>query len=171
MRGILIVALLCAALRAGTGGEGRRPHRVPSAVAEVLRLARSKRWSEAAACLEALAPRALSRSGALCSVAVNTMARLHRPRAACHYLELLAPEGVAPQAALGALLKAYCLVHDLPRARELVLRIISSGPNKFRVIKQASISFEKISECSQNSSPNNLCGKTSADLWQNERSL
>ena len=124
---VLALGSLCAT-RGVDGGENDRPT-APTAVSEVLQLARSKRWSECAARIEALDLEALQGHRALCAVAVNTMARLHRPAAAHRCLVLLSPRiGDAPPAAIGALLKAYCLVDDLRRARELVLHKLRSGP-------------------------------------------
>lgn len=127
---VLALGSLCAT-RGVDGGENDCLT-APPAVFEVLQLARSKRWSECAARIEALDLEALQghpRNAALCAVAVNTMARLHRPAAAHRCLVLLSPRvGDAPPAAIGALLKAYCLVDDLRRARELVLRKLRSGP-------------------------------------------
>ena len=112
-----------------------------TATSEVLRLARLKLWSEAAECLSTLDREAgndLPRDSALCAVAVNTMARLRRPAAAARYLHLMAPligdgqtssqkEAKAPLSALGALLKAYTVTNDLPRARDVLACILAGA--------------------------------------------
>ena len=112
-----------------------------TATSQVLRMGRLKLWSEAAECLSALdreASNNLPRDSALCAVAVNTMARLRRPAAAARYLHLMAPlvgngqnssqkEAKAPLSALGALLKAYAVTNDLPRARDVLACILAGA--------------------------------------------
>ena len=86
--------------------------------------------SEAAECLSALDQEVgdnLPRDSALCAVAVNTMARLRRPAAAARYLRLMAPVAKAPVSARGALLKAYAVANDLPRARNVLACILAGA--------------------------------------------
>ena len=125
-RSIILVLVTCQCMciaRQPAASAGYAP-----AVSTILQLAKRKQWLQAATSLEALelevGSRNLTRAGpALCSVAVNTMARLREPAEASRYMHLLTPPGKKPpRAAMGALLKAHCLVADFPAA----MRIFSS---------------------------------------------
>lgn len=103
---------------------------------EIIQLARQKMWSEVGRRLVDLERNnGIVRDEKMCSVAVNAMAHLQRPNDAARYLQLMTPLDNTPKAALGALLKAYCLVDDLPRARLLLSSILLFGKTKMSTKK------------------------------------
>jgi len=66
------------------------PH---AAVAEVMKLARRKMWGEADDRLREMEKEGFPRDPGLCTIAVNTCARLRQPQRAALYLRLTTPAG------------------------------------------------------------------------------